>query len=408
MASRRVVITGMGIVSPVGNSLNICLNNLSHGHNGISHNTKFAKEELGVGVAGLVKNFVAEDYKITKKDQRKMDTFIQYAIAAASMAAKDAGLENELGPRAGVAIGSGIGGLPFIEEQAKILQSDGYKKISPFFVPATIANMAAGHVSMRHGLTGPNFAVSTACTTGAHNIGMAARAIKYGDADIMFAGGAEYTSTPLGIAGFTAVKALSSNEDPNTASRPWDKSRDGFVLADGAGVLVLEEYEFAKKRGAKIYAELKGFGMSSDAYHITKPTVEGPKSAMLNSLHDAKLAPEKIDYINAHATSTPTGDLNEINSICQTFLEHSKDLSISSTKSMTGHLLGAAGAVEAIFSILSLDNNIIFPTVNLIETEINSPLDIVANSSKEKKISVVLSNSFGFGGTNASLIFAKL
>jgi 3-oxoacyl-[acyl-carrier-protein] synthase II len=409
---RRVVVTGLGMLSPLGNCPESTWKNLLLGKSGIADITHFDTTEYPTRFAGLVKGFDAEDY-MARKDARKMDLFIQYGVAAGVQAVKDSGIEinEENAPRIGVAIGSGIGGLGLIEENHAKLLNNGPRKLSPFFVPSTIINMIAGHLSIMFGLKGPNISIVTACTSGVHNIGHAARMIAYGDADAMVAGGAEKASTPLGLGGFGAARAMSTRNDaPQQASRPWDKDRDGFVLGDGAGVLVLEEYEHAKARGAKIYAELAGFGMSGDAYHMTSPPADGAGAAlaMKNAINDAKVDIAKIGYINAHGTSTPAGDIAETNAIKSVFGISAFDVMVGSTKSMTGHLLGAAGAVEAIFSIQALVNNAVPPTINLDNPDEGCDLDYVAHTARDANLNYVLCNSFGFGGTNGSLIFKRI
>ncbi len=409
---RRVVVTGLGMLSPLGNSPESTWTNLLLGKSGIADITHFDTTEYPTRFAGLVKGFDAEDY-MARKDARKMDLFIQYGVAAGVQAVKDSGIEinEENAPRIGVAIGSGIGGLGLIEENHTKLLNNGPRKLSPFFVPSTIINMIAGHLSIMFGLKGPNISIVTACTSGVHNIGHAARMIAYGDADAMVAGGAEKASTTLGLGGFGAARAMSTRNDaPQQASRPWDKDRDGFVLGDGAGVLVLEEYEHAKARGAKIYAELAGFGMSGDAYHMTSPPADGAGAAlaMKNAINDAKVDIAKIGYINAHGTSTPTGDIAETNAIKSVFGSSAFDVMVGSTKSMPGHLLGAAGAVEAIFSIQALVNNAVPPTINLDNPDEGCDLDYVAHTARDANLDYVLCNSFGFGGTNGSLIFKRI
>lgn len=413
---RRIVVTGMGIVCPLGNDINTTWKNILQGKSGIRFIDSFDTEKHITKFAGLIQGFNPEDY-IPSKEVKKCDQFIQYGIAAGIQAINDAGLvENnllniDLG-RCGVMIGSGIGGIGTIELNNGIILNEGPKRISPFFIPASLVNMISGHLSIRYGFKGPNLSVVTACATATHSIGLSARLIKYGDADIMLAGGAERASTPLCVAGFNAMKALSTkNEDPESASSPWDETRDGFVLGDGAGVLVLEEYEHAKKRGVNIYAELSGFGMSADAYHITKPPAgaEGAKSSMELALRDARLTVADVGYINAHATSTPIGDLEESIAIENLFGDYAKKVLISSTKSMTGHLLGATGAIEAIFSILALRDNVAPPTINLKHPSKGCVLDYVPNYAREvKDLRVSMSNSFGFGGTNGTLVFNKI
>ncbi|MFB9134778.1 beta-ketoacyl-ACP synthase II [Vibrio olivae] len=414
MSKRRVVVTGMGMLSPVGNTVESSWKALLAGQSGIVNIDHFDTTNFSTRFAGLVKDFNCEEY-MSKKDARKMDLFIQYGIAAGLQALDDSGLEvtEENAARIGVAIGSGIGGLDLIENGHKALVEKGPRKVSPFFVPSTIVNMVAGNLSIMRGLRGPNIAISTACTTGLHNIGHAARMIAYGDCEAMVAGGAEKASTPLGMAGFGAAKALSTrNDDPTKASRPWDKDRDGFVLGDGAGVIVLEEYEHAKARGAKIYAELVGFGMSGDAYHMTSPSEDGSGGAlaMEAAMRDAGLSGEQIGYVNAHGTSTPAGDVAEIKGIKRALGEAgSKQVLVSSTKSMTGHLLGAAGSVESIITIMSLVDQVVPPTINLDNPEEGLEIDLVPNQARKVEgMEYALCNSFGFGGTNGSLIFKKI
>jgi len=404
-------VTGLGIVSPVGSTIETAWKNVLAGKSGIGPITRFDVSAFPVRFGGAVQGFEAEKY-LSAKDLRKMDPFMHYGFAAAADALKDSGIQvtQENSPRIGVAMGAGIGGLDTIEENyQKYSETGSPKKISPFFVPGSIINMISGHVSMHFKLTGPNIATVTACTTSTHSIGLAARLVQYGDADVMIAGGGEMATTPLGLGSFCQARALSQrNDDPQAASRPWDKDRDGFVLSDGAGAVVLEEYEHAKKRGARIYAELVGFGMSGDAHHITAPPEdgEGARLAMANALRDASLAPEDVQYLNAHATSTELGDLAETIAIKRTFGDHAYKLAVSSTKSMTGHLLGAAGAVEAIFSILAIRDQVAPPTINLDNPGEGCDLDYVPHTAREMPIRVVLSNSFGFGGTNGSLIFS--
>lgn len=413
LARRRVVITGLGQVSPVGNDIATGWANIVAGQSGITRITRFDASDLACQIAGEVKGFNISDY-ISPKEARRMDVFIHYGIAAAFQAVADAGLEdlpNLDKTRVGVNIGSGIGGLPLIEETGVALYEGGPRKIGPFFIPGSLVNLIAGHVSIIKGFQGPSYGIVSACTTGAHCIGDAARLIQYGDADVMVAGGAEGAITRLGIGGFAAMKALSTrNDDPATASRPWDTGRDGFVMGEGAGVVVLEEYEHAVKRGAKIYAELVGFGMSSDAHHITAPNAEGPARGVLNALKDAGMAPDEVDYVNAHGTSTPLGDANETRALKIAFGDHASRLAISSTKSMTGHLLGGAGGVEAVYSILALYHQIAPPTINLFEQDIagECDLDYVPNQARDMKMNVAISNSFGFGGTNGTLVFKKV
>ncbi|TKB45898.1 beta-ketoacyl-ACP synthase II [Thalassotalea mangrovi] len=410
---RRVVVTGLGLLSPLANDPEATWQQLMSGNSGIGPIDHFDVSTFPTKFAGLIKGFDAESFGIAKKETRKMDLFIQYGIAAGNQALADSGLEitEQNGPRVGVAVGSGIGGLGLIEENHEKVLNSGIRKLSPFFCPATILNMISGHLSIIHGLKGPNISIVTACTTGVHNIGHAARMIAYGDADAMLAGGAEKASTVLGIGGFTAARALSTRNDaPQQASRPWDKDRDGFVLSDGAGVIMLEEYEHAKARGARIYAELAGFGMSGDAFHITSPPEDGSggAAAMSNALRDAKVDPEQVGYINAHGTSTPAGDIAETNGIKSVFGDHAHKLAVSSTKSMTGHMLGAAGAAEAIFTIQSLANQAIAPTINLDNPGEGCDLDYVPHQARDAKLEYALCNSFGFGGTNGSLLFKKI
>ncbi len=414
MSRRRVVVTGLGCISPVGNTVAEAWANLLAGQSGIDRITKFDASNFSCQIAGEVKGFNVEEY-MSAKDARSMDTFIHYGIAAADQAVKDAGLptgealSDDLATRIGCVIGSGIGGLPLIENTQIELSNRGPRRITPFFVPASIINMVAGHVSMRHGFKGPNLSVVTACTTGLHCIGEAGRMIEYGDADIVIAGGAESTVSPLGIGGFAAMRALSTrNDDPKAASRPWDKDRDGFVLGEGAGVLVLEEYEHAKARGAKIYAELGGYGMSADAGHMTAPNMDGPRRAMLNAMRNAGVNPDQINYLNAHGTSTPLGDKNESNAIKAALGDAAYKTVVSSTKSMTGHLLGGAGGIESVFTIMAIHDQKIPPTINLLNQDPDCDLDYCANVARDAKIDVALKNNFGFGGTNGSLIFKRI
>jgi 3-oxoacyl-[acyl-carrier-protein] synthase II len=411
MSKRRVVITGLGIVSPVGNDIKSAWGNILAGKSGIGPITNFDATDFPVRFCGEVRDFDVTEY-ITAKDARRMGEFIHYGIAAASQAINDAGLETSEADavRTGVAIGSGIGGLKGIEMAYQTYLDGGARKISPFFVPGNIINMIAGNLSIKYGFKGPNIAIATACTTATHNIGMAARTIAYGDADVMVAGGAEMTTCPTGIGGFAAARALSTrNDDPEAASRPWDVDRDGFVLSDGAGILVLEEYEKARARGANIYAEVVGFGMSGDAYHMTQPSEggEGPAQCMHSALADAGLPCEDVDYINAHGTSTPAGDVAETRAIKRAFESHAGDVAISSTKSMTGHMLGAAGGVEAVFTALAIRDQVAPPTINLDNPDPECDLDFVPNTARKMKIDVAMSNSFGFGGTNGTLILRK-
>ncbi|MDF1481260.1 beta-ketoacyl-ACP synthase II [Extensimonas sp. H3M7-6] len=414
MSRRRVVVTGLGCISPVGNTVAEAWANILAGRSGIGPITKFDASNFSCRIAGEVKGFDVESY-MSAKDARSMDTFIHYGIAAAEQAVRDAGLptgealDEETAARIGCVMGSGIGGLPMIENTHAELVARGPRRITPFFVPASIINMVAGHVSMRFGFKGPNLSVVTACTTGLHCIGEAGRMIEYGDADVVIAGGTEATVSPLGVGGFAAMRALSTrNDDPQTASRPWDKDRDGFVLGEGAGVMVLESYEHAKARGAKIYAELTGFGMSADAGHITAPSMDGPRRAMLNALRNAGVAPEAIDYLNAHGTSTPLGDVNETKAIKAALGAHAQNVVVSSTKSMTGHLLGGAGGVESVFTVLALHEQKIPPTINLLAQDPECDLDYCANVARDAKIEVAMKNNFGFGGTNGTLIFQRV
>ena len=409
MAKRRVVVTGLGAVTPIANDAPSTWQGLVNGHSGIETITHFDPSNLPTQFAGIIKDFSLGDV-ISAKDAKKMDVFIQYGLVACSEAVKQSGLLDAAydADRIGCALGSGIGGLSTIEHNYSQLMNSGPRRVSPFYIPAAIVNMLSGHLAMLYGFTGPNFAISTACTTGTHNIGYAARTIAYGDADVMIAGGAEAACTPSGMAGFCAARAMSTrNDDPKAASRPWDKDRDGFVLGDGAGALVLEEYEAAKKRGATILAEITGFGMSDDAYHMTSPPEDGggAAKAMANALKDAGLKGSDIQYVNAHGTSTPAGDVAESRAIESTIGQH---VLVSSTKSMTGHLLGAAGAIEAIFAIQALNHNTVPPTINLENLEEGCNLDYVANTARQVELAHVLSNSFGFGGTNGSLIFSKV
>lgn len=409
---RRVVVTGLGMLSPLGNNPESTWQNLLLGKSGISDIQHFDTTEYPTKFAGLIKDFNAEDY-MARKEAKKMDLFIQYGVAAGVQAIKDSGLEitEDNAMRVGVAVGAGIGGLGLIEENFEKMLKTSPRKLSPFFVPSTIINMIAGHLSIMYGLKGPNISIVTACTSGVHNIGHAARMIAYGDADAMLAGGAEKASTQMGMGGFGAARALSTrNDDPQAASRPWDKDRDGFVLGDGAGVIMLEEYEQAKARGANIYAELVGFGMSGDAYHMTSPPADGAGAAqaMANAINDAKVDLTKIGYINAHGTSTPAGDIAETNAVKSIFGQHANKVMMGSTKSMTGHLLGAAGAVEAIFSIQALVNNAVPPTINLDNPDEGCDLDYIAHTARDVSLDYALCNSFGFGGTNGSLIFKKM
>ncbi|NHC61290.1 beta-ketoacyl-ACP synthase II [Paenalcaligenes suwonensis] len=406
---RRVVITGLGIVSPVGNDIATAWDNITNGRSGIGRISRFDASEINAQIAGEVKNFDVTEY-MTAKEAKQMDTFIHYGVAAGMQAWKDSGLElsEENADRIGIIVSSGIGGLPRIEDTQKDYLERGARRISPFFVPGSLINLISGQLSIILGAKGPSYAVVSACTTGLHSIGDAARLIEYGDADVMVAGGAESTVSPLGIGGFAAMRALSTrNDDPTTASRPWDRDRDGFVLGEGAGVLVLEEYEHARRRGARIYGEFVGYGMSSDAHHITTPDKDGPKRGMLNALRNAGLDASAVDYVNAHGTSTPLGDLNESEAIKLAFGDHAKKLVVNSTKSMTGHLLGAAGGIEAVFTTLAVYNQISPPTINIFNQDPACDLDYCANVARDMKIDVALSNSFGFGGTNGSMIVKR-
>jgi 3-oxoacyl-[acyl-carrier-protein] synthase II len=414
MSRRRVVVTGLGCVSPVGNTVQAAWDSLLAGRSGIARIEAFDPTAFACQIAGEVKNFDLDPY-INAKEARSMDRFIHLGIAAAQQAIEDAGLpsreelDDELATRIGVIIGSGIGGLPLIEETHSELTNRGPRRISPFFVPASIINMISGHVSMRHGFKGPNLAIVTACTTGLHSIGEAARKIEYGDADIIVAGGSESTVSPLGIGGFAAMRALSTrNDDPTAASRPWDKDRDGFVLGEGAGVMVLESYEHAKARGAKIYCELAGYGMSADAGHMTAPNMDGPRRAMLSAMKNAGVNPEDVQYANAHGTSTPLGDVNETNAFKAAFGDHAKQLVVNSTKSMTGHLLGGAGGIESVFTVLAVHHQKSPPTINLDNQDPECDLDYCANVARDLTINVAIKNNFGFGGTNGSLVFKRL
>lgn len=410
MAERRVVITGLGMLSPLGNDVATSWDGIKAGRSGIGLIDRFDATDYNTKIGGAVKDLDISPY-LSPKDARKMDAFIHYGLIASQQAVEDSGLDSTEGldpDRVGVAIGSGIGGLEFIEKNVIALSENGPRKVSPFFVPASVINMISGNVAIRFGYQGPNIAITTACTTGTHNIGYAARTIAYGDADVMLAGGSEMATTRTGIAAFSAARALSTrNDEPEKASRPWDKDRDGFVLSDGAGVLVLEELEHAKARGAKIYGEIIGFGMSDDAHHITAPSGKGAEKAMQNALRDAGVAPSDVDYINAHGTSTQIGDVAEVDAVKNVFGDHANKLAMSSTKSMTGHLLGAAGAVEAIFSLLAVREGVLPPTINLDNPDEGCDLDFVANESRKSDVRIALSNSFGFGGTNGTLIFRR-
>jgi 3-oxoacyl-[acyl-carrier-protein] synthase II len=407
---RRVVITGLGIVSPVGNDIATAWDNLVNGRGGIGRITRFDPTELNSHIAGEVKEFDVTQY-MPAKEARQMDTFIHYGIAAGMQAWRDSGLEltEAIAQRVGVIVGSGIGGLQRIEETQKEYLERGARRISPFFVPASLINLVSGQLSIMLGLKGPSYAVVSACTTGLHSIGDAGRLIEYGDADVMLAGGTESTVTPLGVGGFAAMRALSTrNDDPATASRPWDVDRDGFVLGEGAGVMVLEEYEHAKKRGAKIYGELAGYGMSSDAHHITAPDRDGPRRGIDAALRNGGINPQEVNYVNAHGTSTPLGDKNETEALKLAFGDHAKSLVVNSTKSMTGHLLGAAGGVEAVFATLAVHHQVSPPTINIFSQDPECDLDYCANEARPMKIDVALSNSFGFGGTNGSMVVRRI
>ncbi|MFN5155837.1 MAG: beta-ketoacyl-ACP synthase II [Betaproteobacteria bacterium] len=410
---RRVVVTGLGLVSPVGNGVEEGWANLVAGRSGIGPITRFDASAMACRFAGEVKDFRIEDY-ISAKEARHMDTFIHFGMAAAMQAVRDAGLptgealSEEAAERIGVMVGSGIGGLPMIEQTHADYTAKGPRRISPFFVPASIINMISGHVSIQYGFTGPNLAIVTACTTGLHCIGEAGRLIEYGDADVMVAGGAESTVSPLGIGGFAAARALSTrNDDPATASRPWDKDRDGFVLGEGAGVLVLEEYEHARRRGARIYAELAGFGMGADAFHMTAPNVDGPRRSMKAALRNAGVNADEVHYLNAHGTSTPLGDVNETNAVKMAFGDHARRMVVNSTKSMTGHLLGGAGGVESVFTVLAVHHQVSPPTINIFSQDPECDLDYCANTAREMRIDVAVKNNFGFGGTTGTLVFRR-
>jgi len=414
MARRRVVVTGLGCVSPVGNTVAQAWANILAGKSGVDTISKFDASTFACKIAGEVRGLDLETY-ISSKDARAMDCFIHYGIVAAVQAVEDAGLPTgdalgeEEAARIGCVIGSGIGGLPLIESMHTEYLNRGARRISPFFVPATIINMTAGHVSMRYGFKGPNLAIVTACTTGLHCIGQAGRMIEYGDADVMVAGGSEATVSALGIGGFAAMRALSTrNDDPATASRPWDKDRDGFVLGEGGGVMVLEEYEHAVARGARIYAELAGFGMSADAGHMTAPNMDGPRRAMVGAMRNAGVNADQVDYLNAHGTSTPLGDLNETNAIKAALGDHAKKVVVNSTKSMTGHLLGGAGGVESVFTVLALYHQKSPPTINIFNQDPECDLDYCANVARDIRINVAVKNNFGFGGTNGTLVFKRV
>jgi 3-oxoacyl-[acyl-carrier-protein] synthase II len=410
VSRRRVVVTGLGLISPVGNTVEEAWANLVAGKSGIGTITRFDASAFACRIAGEVKGFDVGAH-LPAKEARHMDAFIHYGLAAAIQAWKDCGLQvtEANAERIGVNIGSGIGGLPRIEETHAELMQRGPRRISPFFVPASIINMISGHMSIMYGMKGPNLAVVTACTTGLHAIGLAARIIGYGDADVMLAGGAEATISPLGVGGFAAARALSTrNDDPATASRPWDKDRDGFVLGEGGGVLVLEELEHAKARGAKVYCEVAGFGMSADAFHMTAPDLDGPRRCMGAALADARIAPDKVQYLNAHGTSTPLGDKNETEAIKQAFGAHAAKLVVNSTKSMTGHLLGGAGGIESVFTALAVQRQVSPPTINLFNQDPECDLDYCANTARDLRIDYAVKNNFGFGGTNGTLVFARV
>ena len=410
MTKRRVVVTGLGLVTPVGIGVKESWKNILAGVSGISNITKFDAKNFSSQIAGEVKNFDPLLY-LNPKDARRMDTFIQFGLVAGIEAFNDSGIiiTEENAERIGVSIGSGIGGINLIESTSDTFDDGGPRKVSPFFIPGTIINMISGNLSIILGLKGPNVAIVTACTTGTHSIGDAARMVEYGDADVMVAGGSEAAITELSVAGFSSAKALSSrNDDPTTASRPWDKDRGGFVIGEGAGVMVLEEYEHAKKRGAKIYCELTGYGMSADAYHITAPSIDGPKRSMVNALKNARVNPDQIQYINAHGTSTPLGDLNETNAIKKTFGSSAHQLIVNSTKSMTGHLLGGAGGIESVFTVLAIHEQVSPPTINIFNQDPECDLDYCANEARSMRIDTALKNNFGFGGTNGSLVFKKI
>ncbi|MDQ3060178.1 MAG: beta-ketoacyl-ACP synthase II [Pseudomonadota bacterium] len=414
MSRRRVVVTGLGCVTPVGNTVAESWSSVLAGTSGIDLTTHFDASNFACKFSGEVKGFNIADY-IPEKEARHMDRFIHLGLAAACQAVADSGLptgdalDYELATRIGCNIGSGIGGLPLIESMHGEYTNRGPRRISPFFVPATIINMISGHVSIKFGFKGPNISVVTACTTGLHAIGLSARMIEYGDCDVMIAGGAEATTSPLGVGGFAAARALSTrNDDPKTASRPWDKDRDGFVLGEGGGVLVLEEYEHAKARGAKIYAEIAGFGMTGDAFHMTTPDVDGPRRSMAMALKNAGVNADQVQYLNAHGTSTPLGDLNETNAIKAAFGDHAKDLVVSSTKSMTGHLLGGAGGIESVFTVLALHEQKIPPTINIFNQDPECDLDYCANTARDAKLDIAVKNNFGFGGTNGTLVFKRI
>jgi 3-oxoacyl-[acyl-carrier-protein] synthase II len=410
--NRRVVVTGLGCISPIGNTIADAWEAALAGKSGIANITKFDASPFSTRFAGEVKNFNVEDY-LPGKEGRHMDTFIHFGMAAGIQALQDSGIvvTDDNADRIGVLVGSGIGGLPMIEETKAEYDNRGPRRISPFFVPASIINMISGDLSIKFGLRGPNLAIVTACTTGLHCIGQAARLIEYGDADVMIAGGSESTVSPLGLGGFASARALSSrNDDPATASRPWDRDRDGFVLGEGAGVMVLEEYEHAKARGAKIYAEVVGFGMSADANHITAPLEDGSGASrcMVAAMQYAGINPDQVQYVNAHGTSTPVGDVAEVKGIKRTFGDHAKKLVVNSTKSMTGHLLGGAGGLESVFTVLAIHKQVSPPTINIFNQDPECDLDFCANTARDMKIDYAVKNSFGFGGTNGTLVFAKI
>jgi len=410
LSKRRIVITGLGVISPVGIGIPTVWKNIVAGKSGITKITHFDASSMAAQIAGEVKDFDATQF-LSAKDARRMDRFIHFGLVAGMEAFKDSGLEvsDQNAERIGVNIGSGIGGLPMIEDTHNDYLAAGPRKISPFFIPGTIINMISGNLSVMYGLKGPNLAMVSACTTGTHCIGESARIVEYGDADVMIAGGSEATLCALAVGGFSAARALSTrNDDPATASRPWDKDRDGFVMGEGAGVMVLEEYEHAKARGARIYAELAGYGMSGDAYHITSPNSDGPKRSMLNALRNAGLNPQDVQYVNAHGTSTPLGDKNETDALKLAFGDHARRMVVNSTKSMTGHLLGGAGGIESVFCALAIHHQISPPTINIFEQDPECDLDYCANVARDMKIDVAMNNNFGFGGTNGTLVFRKV
>ena len=410
MSNRRVVVTGLGIISPVGNTVADAWRNIVAGHSGIAKITRFDASMFASQIAGEVKNFDATTY-LSAKEVRRMDAFIHFGMAAGIQAFRDSGLEitEQNAERIGVNIGAGIGGLPMIEETYFDYLGGGPRKVSPFFIPSSIINMISGNLSITLGATGPNLAVVTACTTGLHSIGLSARMIKYGDADAIITGGAEACVCPLALAGFCSAKAMSTrNDDPATASRPWDKDRDGFVLGEGSGVMVLEEYEHAKRRGAKIYAEITGFGMSGDAFHMTAPDTDGPRRSMVNALKDAGVNPDQVNYVNAHGTSTPLGDKNETEAIKLALGDAAKKTVVNSTKSMTGHLLGGAGGLESVLTVLAIHYQVSPPTINIFNQDSECDLDYCANTAREMKIDVAMKNNFGFGGTNGTLVFRRI